>query len=178
VVPEASLLKTDVGLVPEGDGWFVLNATQALWREGDFGAYTRFEGDARFPQFGINIGVLQPGQPACMYHREDNQEDFLVLSGECLLLVEGEERRLRAWDFVHCPAWTEHVFVGAGDGPCAILAVGARASRDVVYPRSDLALQHGAGVRTETSDSLEAYAVFADDRDVAYHAGWLSERRR
>jgi uncharacterized cupin superfamily protein len=178
VDPEASLLQTDAGLAPEGDGWFVLNATQALWREGDFGAYTRFEGDARFPRFGINIGVLQPGQPACMYHREDNQEDFLVLSGECLLLVEGEERRLRAWDFVHCPAWTEHVFVGAGDGPCAILAVGARASREVVYPRSELALRHGAGVRTETSDSSEAYAVFADDRDVAYRAGWLSERRR
>jgi len=172
------LLKTDAGLVPEGDGWFVVNATQALWREGDFGAYTRFEGDARFRQFGINIGVLQPGQAACMYHREDNQEGFLVLSGECVLLVEGEERRLRAWDFVHCPAWTEHVLVGAGEGPCAILAVGARASRDVVYPRSELALRHGAGVTTETSDSREAYAAFADDRDVPYHAEWLSERRR
>src|SRR5919197_3480877 len=146
MVSEAPLRRTDAGLVPEGEGWFVLNATDAVWREGDFGAYTRFEGDARFAQFGINIGVLRPGQPACMYHGEDNQEDFLVLSGECLLLVEGEERRLRAWDFVHCPAWTEHVFVGAGEGPCAILAVGARASRDVVYPRSEFALGHHAGV--------------------------------
>jgi uncharacterized cupin superfamily protein len=177
MVSEAPLRKTDAGLVPEGEGWFVLNARGAVWREGDFGAYTRFEGDARFAQFGINIGVLQPGQPACMYHREDNQEDFLVLSGECLLLVEGEERRLRAWDFVHCPAWTGHVFVGAGDGPCAILAVGARASRDVVYPRSELALRRNAGVDTETSDAREAYAPYADDRDVPYVAGWLGEPR-
>jgi len=114
VVPEAPLRKTDAGLVPEGEGWFVVNAREALWKTGDYGAYTRFDGDARFPQIGINIGVLQPGQPACMYHGEEDQEGFLVLSGECLLLVEGEERRLRAWDFFHCPPWTEHVFVGAG----------------------------------------------------------------
>jgi hypothetical protein len=83
-----------------------------------------------------------------MYHGEDEQEDFLVLSGECLLLVEGHERRLRAWDFVHCPAWTEHVFVGAGDGPCAILAIGGRSGGDVIYPASELAQRHGAGVAT------------------------------
>ena len=167
--------KIDAGLVPEGEGWFVLNAQDAAWHDGDFGAYTSFQGDVRFPQLGINIGVLMPGQPACMYHREDNQEDFLVLSGECLLLIEGEERRLRAWDFVHCPAWTEHVFVGAGDGPCAVLAVGARASRDIVYPRSELALRHAAGVETETPAPREAYAPFAEDRDVPYRAGWLGD---
>jgi uncharacterized cupin superfamily protein len=108
-----------------------------------------------------------------MYHGEDNQEDFLVLSGECLLLIEGEERRLRAWDFVHCPAWTEHVIVGAGDGPCAVLAVGARVSRDVVYPRADVALHHGAGVEQETRDSEEAYAPYAKDADTTYRDGWL-----
>ena len=165
--------KADAGLVPEGEGWFVLSAREALWRDCDFGAYTRFEGDKRFPQFGIYIRVLQSSQPSCMYHREDNQEDFLVLGGECLLLVEGEERRLRAWDFVHCPAWTEHVFVGAGDGPCAILAVGARASRDVVYPRADVALRHRAGVEQETSEG--AYESFADDVDTPYRDGWLND---
>jgi uncharacterized cupin superfamily protein len=175
VIPEAPLRKTDAGLVPEGEGWFVLNAREAAWHDGDFGAYTRFQGDVRFPQLGINIGVLMPDQPACMYHREDNQEDFLVLSGECLLLIEGEERQLRAWDFVHCPAWTEHVFVGAGEGRCAVLAVGARASRDIVYPRSELALRHAAGVETETPVPREAYAPFAEDRDVPYHAGWLGD---
>ncbi len=127
MVPEAEVERTEAGVVPKGAGWFVLNAKEALWNDGHFGAYTRFEGpESRFDQVGVNIGVLQPGQPACMYHGESEQEDFLVLSGECLLLVEGEERRLRAWDFFHCPPWTEHVFVGAGDGPCAILALGAR----------------------------------------------------
>jgi len=143
---EAQLKRTDSGLEPVGDGWFVLNARDAKWNDGHFGAYTRFEGEPRFTQIGINIGVLSPGQPACFYHGEDNQEDFLVLSGECLLLIEGEERSLRQWDFVHCPPWAEHVFVGAGESPCAILAVGARSSHDVVYPRSELALRYGAGV--------------------------------
>ena len=121
-----------------------MNAREARWLEGAFGAYTRFEGvgDARFPQLGINIGVLQPGQPACMYHAEDqDQEGFLVLQGEALLLVEGEERPLKAWDFFHCPAGTEHVIVGAGDGPCAVLAVGPRTGGGVRYLESEFA--HG-----------------------------------
>src|SRR5690242_5182210 len=126
---EARLERTEAGLVPQGEGWFVVNAKEARWFEHDtFGSWTRFEGEdeAHFKQIGVNIGVLNPGQPACMYHGEDDQEDFLVLSGECLLLVEGEERHLKAWDFFHCANTTEHVFVGAGDGPCAILALGAR----------------------------------------------------
>ena len=89
MVPEADLERTDAGLVPRGEGWFVVNAREAVWHDGHFGAYTRFDGEPHFPQIGINIGVLQPGQPACMYHGENEQEDFLVLSGECLLLVEG-----------------------------------------------------------------------------------------
>ena len=173
MVPEAPLKRTDGGLVPEGEGWFVLNAREARWLEGEFGAYTRFEGEARFPSIGLNIGVLEPGQPACMYHGEDNQEDFLVLSGECLLLIEGEERRLKARDFVHCPAWTEHVFVGAGEGPCAILAVGTRLSPDVVYPESELAQRHRAGVERETREPSEAYANVRDDVPVGYREGWL-----
>jgi uncharacterized cupin superfamily protein len=137
---------------------------EAFGREG-LGYWIPFEsGDAPFQEFGINIHVLQPGEPNSMYHAEDSQEDFLVLHGECLLLVEGEERRLRAWDFVHCPNWTEHVFVGAGDGPCAILMVGTRKhERDkVVYPVSDVALRHGAGVDEETSDGRAAYARYPD----------------
>jgi uncharacterized cupin superfamily protein len=173
MVPEAPLEAADGGLVPAGDGWFVVNARDARWLEGDFGAFTRFEGEARFPQLGINIGVLAPGQPACMYHGEDEQEDFLVLAGECLLLIEGQERRLSAWDFVHCPAWTEHVFVGAGDGPCAILAVGTRLRDGVLYPLSELARRHGAGVEEETRDPKQAYAPYAEDRAVGYRDGWL-----
>jgi hypothetical protein len=75
VVPEATLKPTDGGFVPDGEGWFVLNARDARWPEGDFGAYTRFEGEPRFPQPGFNIGVLEPGQPACMQHDDDNQDD-------------------------------------------------------------------------------------------------------
>ena len=161
--------------MPRGAGWFVLNAREARWRNGEFGAYTRFEGEPRFEQVGINVGVLWPGQPSCMYHGEDEQEDFLVLAGECLLLVEGEERRLRAWDFVHCPPWTEHVFVGAGEGPCVLVAVGTRTRDDVIYPVSELALRYGAGVEQETKDPDEAYARFRDDEDVAFRDGWLPD---
>jgi uncharacterized cupin superfamily protein len=96
-----------------------------------------------------------------MYHREGDQEDFLVLRGECLLLIEGEERRLVAWDFVHCPPQTEHIFVGAGDGPCVIFMIGGRTRpKDVLYVRSELALRHGAGVEADTTTSAEAYARF------------------
>ena len=102
-----------------------------------------------------------------MYHAEGAQEDFLVLSGECLLIVEGEERLLRQWDFVHCPAWTEHVFVGAGDGPCVVLAVGGRTEgRGVRYVVNETALRHGAGVEEETSEPSVAYARFAEDRPI------------
>jgi uncharacterized cupin superfamily protein len=175
VIPEAGLERTPTGLVPAGEGWFVVNARDAQWHDGDFGAFTRFEGTPRFDRIGVNIGVLQPGQPACMYHGEDEQEDFLVLSGECLLLVEGRERRLRQWDFVHCPPWTEHVFVGAGDGPCAVLALGGRTGGDVIYPRSDLALRHNAGVEEETPKPEEAYARYREDADVPYREGWLPD---
>jgi uncharacterized cupin superfamily protein len=175
MVPEAAMERVGEGLAPKGEGWFVVNARDARWRDGDFGAYTRFEGEPRFAQIGINIGVLQPGQPACMYHGEDEQEDFLVLSGECLLLIEGQERRLKAWDFVHCPAWTEHVFVGAGDGPCAVLAVGSRTGGDVIYPESELAQRHGAGVTKETTEPEEAYAASGEDTDVPYREGWLPD---
>ena len=114
-----------------------------------------------FTQFGINITVLEPGQPNGLYHGEDGQEDFLVLFGECLLLVEGEERRLRAWDFVHCAPQTEHIFVGAGDGPCVILMAGARSEDDRGhYPVSELAARYGASVEEETSDPEQAYAGF------------------
>jgi len=173
MVPEAELRQTESGRVPDGEGWFVLNAREAQWLEGDFGVYTSFEGEARFEQLGINIGVLAPGEPACMYHRENAQEDFLVLSGECLLLVEGEERHLKAWDFFHGPPWTDHVFVGAGDGPCAILAVGARSTKGVVYPESELAQRHKAGVAQETSEPAEAYKDFTPDQPIAYRDGLL-----
>ena len=161
------------GSAPTSEGWFVLNAADAQWMTGVFGSYTRFEGQARFPLVGINIGVLEPGQPSCYYHAEDEQENFLVLSGSCLLLVEGQERRLKQWDFVHCPAWTEHVFVGAGDGPCAVLMVGARPDTEVIYPVAEVARRYGAGVERETPSPDEAYAAFPDSVRVRPEARGL-----
>jgi uncharacterized cupin superfamily protein len=161
MVERARLEETENGLVPSGEGWFVLNARDAAWDRGDyFGASTSFEGDSEFPEFGINVHVLWPGQPNGLYHRESVQEDFLVVSGECLVLIDGEERRLGPWDFVHCPAETEHVFVGAGGGPCVIVMAGSRAPATIVYPVSDLAASHGASAAEETGVPSEAYAPF------------------
>jgi uncharacterized cupin superfamily protein len=170
VVEEAKLEPTEVGgLVPKGEGWFVVNAKDARWIEHEkFGSGTTFEGDPEFKEVGINISVVQPGQPLCLYHRETAQEDFLVLFGEGLLLVEGEERPLKAWDFVHCPPETDHVFVGAGDGPCAILAVGSRAHQGLVYPVSELAARYGASVEQETTTGKEAYAPFGRSVEAPY----------
>jgi len=159
---EAPLQKTEAGLKPASDGWFVVNVRDAAWIVNDhFGAGCVFDGpQATFPDLGINVQVLQPGQPAGLYHAEQAQEDFLVLAGECLLVIEEQERPLRAWDFVHCPAGTNHVFVGAGDGPCVILMLGARPEgRTIAYPRSEPALRHGAGVETATDSPGEAYAA-------------------
>lgn len=161
---EARLQQLEAGLTPVTEGWFVVNVRDAAWVTNDvLGAACIFEGDdVSFPQVGFTIAVLQPGQAGGMYHREANQEDFLVLAGECLLLVEDEERPLKAWDFVHCPPGTEHIFVGAGEGPCVIFMAGARGgpSDDDLYVRSEVALRHGAGVETETPSSAEAYAPF------------------
>ncbi len=170
MVPETPLERTETGARPAGEGWFVLNVRDAQWFETDgAGFYASFEGEnARFPELGIGVGILRPGEPSAMYHGEDAQEDFLVLSGECLLLIEGEERRLAAWDFVHCPPWTEHIFVGAGDEPCLVLGVGARRKGlGIRYPVNALALKYGAGVETETSDPKEAYSRFGDDKPIS-----------
>jgi uncharacterized cupin superfamily protein len=175
-VPEAALEQGDGGLVPSGPGWFVVNAREAQWVFSDeLGSAVLFESrEHRFPQVGINIQVLKPGEPNCMYHGENAQEDFLVIAGECLVLIEGQERRLRQWDFVHCPPWTQHVFVGTGDGPCAILMIGARVDdEELVYPRSELALRHGAGVEQETTSGKEAYARFSELQPGPYRDGAL-----
>jgi len=170
MVPEAPLEHSDHGAFPIGDGWFVVNARGAQWFESDgLGYYAPFEGEnAPFGELGFNLNILHPGEPSCMYHAEETQEDFLVLAGECTLIVEGQERPLKAWDFVHCPPWTEHVFVGAGKEPCLLLAVGARQKgRGLRYPVNDTALKRGAGVEKETSDPREAYAQFAELKPVS-----------
>ena len=177
MVGEARLVRRDGGLVPEGEGWFVVNARDARWwRHEAFGSATTFENEeeAPFKEFGINIQILAPGQPNCMYHGENAQEDFLVLYGECLLLVEGEERPLKQWDFVHCPSWTQHVFVGAGDGPCAIVMVGTRPKQEeLVYPVAEVARKYNAGVEEETTSGRKAYARFPKSREEPLREGAL-----
>ena len=143
-----------------------------LRKRPDLGVY-------RFAQFGIGLAVLVPGKPSGLYHAESSQEDFLVLSGECVLVVEGEERRLRAWDFVHCPAGTAHVFVG-GDAQCILLMIGAaRPSAASSIPSRRRLARHGASVERETTSANEAYASFphwqperpADERGLPWAAG-------
>jgi uncharacterized cupin superfamily protein len=185
MVEEGALEETGAGLAPAGGGWFVLNAREARWRHREgrgeslpFTGWTDAEAAAHFPQVGVTLYVLGPGEPIGIYHWEADQEDFLLLSGEALLLVEGQERPLQQWDFVHCPPETRHIIVGAGDRPCAVLAIGAREHGDAdvnggAYTVDELALRHGAGVEEETSDGDVAYARFPDSEPARYREGWL-----
>jgi uncharacterized cupin superfamily protein len=180
MVSEATLEKTEHGLVAQGDGWFVLNARDAAWYHADGrGAFCDFEGAQDFPQLGINVQVLQPGDAMSMYHWEADQEDFLVLSGEAVLIVEGEERPLRQWDFVHCPPQTKHTIVGAGAGPAIVLAVGSREHQDGPgwggYAVDETALRHGAGVEQETTEAEVAYAKVNRRSLTRYRDGWLPD---
>ena len=181
MVPEAPLEANEHGLAPKGEGWFVLNARDAGWRHADGrGAYSQFEGDVEFPQLGIHLVVLEPGEPMSMYHWEVDQEDFLVLAGEALLIIEGEERPLHQWDFVHCPPHASHAIIGAGSSPCVVLAVGARSEQSTGpdwggYPVEEVALRHNAGVEQETNEGRLAYASVPKREPTTYRDGWLPD---
>jgi uncharacterized cupin superfamily protein len=182
---EARLDDVGSGLAPVSPGWFVVNVGEAAWLRNDaFGGRCVFESNRRvlaerpgvvpqmFGEIGFTLAVLERGKPSGMYHAESTQEDFLVLAGMCLLLVEEQERPLRAWDFVHCPAGTRHTFVGTGDAPCVIFMTGARRDGDtILYPASNAARAHDAGVETETDSPADAYAPFAHWR-LGRPAGW------
>jgi uncharacterized cupin superfamily protein len=160
---EAQLRQAEAGLEPGSEGWFVVNVRDTAWiTHHAFGSGCVFESkEFRFPELGINISTVAPGQPLCLYHSEQAQEDFLVLAGECVLLVDGEERPLRAWDFIHTPAGTAHVIVGAGSTPAIILAVGARpVEEELLYPRIELAERYDASAEETTPDPQVAYARF------------------
>jgi uncharacterized cupin superfamily protein len=174
MVQEARLEDVGSGLAPVSPGWFVVNVGEAAWLRHDaFGGRCVFESNGRvlaersdlepqqFEQLGFTLAVLEPDKPTGMYHAESDQEDFLVLAGTCLLIVEEQSRELRAWDFVHCPPGTRHTFVGTGDGPCVIFMTGARTEDGtIVYPESELAQSRDAGVERETPKPSEAYAPF------------------
>jgi uncharacterized cupin superfamily protein len=179
---ESMLTQTEHGLVPEGNGWFVLGLREATWRHAEGRgavcvALDDFEGWRRDIQFGLNPFVLQPGEPMAMYHWEADQEDFLVVSGEAILIVDGEERQLRQWDLVHCPPYTRHVLVGAGHGPCVVIAVGARGHDgqpgSLGFPADEVARRHGASVDRDTLDGGVAYATVSPREPTSYREGWL-----
>ena len=178
---EARLTQAKGGLIPAARGWFVVNAAEARWKDtGLFGIYCPFEGKLPFLQLGFNISVLQLGQSLGFYHLEPgHEEDFLVLDGECILVVDEQERPLSRWDFFHCPPGVAHMIVGSGDGPSVILSVGVRGngkgvSSGVVYPVSQVAARHGVSVEHETESPLEAYAdVSPRGKKSVPYGGWL-----
>ena len=168
---EAEMERTPAGLRPRGEGWFIVNVADAAGtHDPGAGTFARFENReaAPFADFGINVHHLPPGEPSTLYHHEPVQEAFLVLDGEVLAIVEGEERPLRRWDFLHCPAGVAHAFVGAGERGGVLLAVGSRRIDEATYPRDDVAARHGAAAVETTSDPEAAY------RD----AGWFDEPTR
>jgi uncharacterized cupin superfamily protein len=183
MVPEAPLEDTETGVVPVGAGWFVLNAREARWnsrpgRHGlTFTGSTEWEADTLFPMLGVNLAVLEPGEPNSMYHWETETEAFFMLSGEALLVVEGKERPLRQWDFVHCPPKTQHVIVGAGDGPCVVLAMSSRENQAYgpygAYTVDEAARRYGACSDEETQDGDVAYAHVPTSQPTRYRDGWL-----
>ena len=174
---EARLRETEAGLVAESEGWFVMNLREAAWQtapNAPLGTWVAFEADGVAQQVGVGVHVLMPGESPGRYHSESDQEGFLVLAGECMLVVEGEERRLRQWDYFHCPPGTAHITVGASEEPCAIFMLGARTPGGLTdYIPDPVAERHGVSVKARTGSSTEAYA----DLDRTYapvRAPWPS----
>ncbi len=184
MVPEATLEETASGLVPSTPGWFVLNVREARWREKPGQGFSlpltgldEYEAETFFPMLGMSIRVMQPGEPSTTYHWETEQECFLVLAGEAVLIVEGQERRLQQWDFVHCPPQTRHAFAGVGDGPCVLLCASSRQFQKDgpwgFYCVDETAARYGASSPEETQDLSIAEARFAGARATRYPGGFL-----
>jgi uncharacterized cupin superfamily protein len=186
VVPEARLKQTEAGVVPASAGWFVMNAREARWIEQPGRGHSlpltgadEYEAETFFPMLGIAIRVIGPGEPSTTYHGETEQEDFLVLSGEAILIVEGEERRVRQWDFVHCPPETRHAFAGAGDRPCVLLCASSRQFQKDgpwgFYCADETAARYNASSPEDTQDSGVAYARVPPSRPTRYPDGLLPD---
>jgi uncharacterized cupin superfamily protein len=185
MVPEARLEDTGPGLVPASTGWFVMNARDGRWfhRPGRDGlpltGCDELEAETYFPMLGMSIQVRAPGEPNGMFHWETEQEDFIVLAGAALLIVEGQERELRQWDFVHCPPGTRHVFVGAGEGLCVILAASSREFQANgpwgYYTPDKTAARYGAAPEGETQDPAVAYASMPPSERTRYREGVLPQ---
>jgi len=184
VVPEAELERTEVGLLPKSQGWFVMNVQDTRWSDKPGQGHScsltgvdEYEAETFFPMLGMSIRVVGPGEPTGTYHWETEQEDFLVLAGEGILIVEGQERPLKQWDFVHCPPETKHAFAGAGDGPCVILCASSRQFQKDgpwgYYCKDDTAEKYNASSPEDTQDGSIAYARFAEAQHTRYPGGLL-----
>jgi len=184
VVPEAELKHTDVGLLPDSVGWFVLNLRETRWSikpgQGHSCSFTgsdEYEAETFFPMLGMSIRVMQPGDVSTTYHWETEQEDFLVLAGEAVAIIEGQERRIKQWDFVHCPPEAKHAFVGAGDGPCVLLCASSRQFQKDgpwgFYCYDEVAEKYNAASPEDTQDGSIAYARFPEPRETRYPGGLL-----
>jgi uncharacterized cupin superfamily protein len=184
MVPEAKLEDKGVGLVPVSQGWFVLNVRDARWFDKpgqgnscSLTGYDEYEAETFFPMLGMSIRVMGPGEPSTTYHWETEQEDFLVLVGECIAIIEGEERRLKQWDFVHCPPETKHAFVGAGEGPCVMLCASSRQFQKDgpwgYYCYDETAEKYNAASPEDTQDDEIASARFPEPQATRYRDGLL-----
>ena len=186
MVPEATLEDTEIGLVPATAGWFVMSARDARWFEKPGRGHSlpvtgddEYEAETFFPMLGMAIRVVSPGEPTGTYHWETEQEDFLVLSGEALLIVEGQERPLKQWEVVHCPPEARHAFVGAGDGPCVLLCASSRQFQKDgpwgFYCSDETAARYNASSPEDTQETGVACARFAPERPTRYRDGLLPD---
>jgi uncharacterized cupin superfamily protein len=184
MVPEAEFKETEVGLVPASRGWFVLNVHDTRWWDKPGQGHScpltgddEYEAETFFPMLGMAIRVMNPGDVASTYHWETEAEDFLVLAGEAIAILEGEERPLKQWDFVHCPPETKHAFVGTGDGPCVLLCASSRQFQKDgpwgYYCYDETAEKHNAASPEDTQDGSIAYARFPEPQATRYRDGWL-----
>jgi uncharacterized cupin superfamily protein len=184
VVPEATLEDSGNGLVPKSVGWFVLNGRDARWFDKPGQGHSvpltgndEYEAETFFPMLGMAIRVMSPGEVSTTYHWETEQEDFLVLAGEAVAIIEGQERALKQWDFVHCPPETKHAFVGAGDGPCVLLCASSRQFQKDgpwgFYSVDEIAARHNAASPEDTQEGGIAYARFPPSRETRYPDGLL-----
>jgi uncharacterized cupin superfamily protein len=186
VVREATLEDTGAGLVPTSPGWFVLRARDARWFDNPgrghslpLTGHDEYEAETFFPMLGMAIRVVNPGEPSTTYHWETEQEDFLVLAGEALLIVEGQERRLQQWDFVHCPPETRHAFVGAGESPCVLLCASSRQFQKDgpwgFYCMDETAARYNASSPEDTQDTSVADAGLPPSHPTPYRDGLLPD---
>lgn len=170
---ESEYVAGEFGKSTKGEGWSILNLAECVWLDSpQFGCFARLEGTEPFKDLGLNVHVLNEKQPACMYHSENKQEGFLVLFGECRVIVNDEERALKTWDYLHCPAGVEHLLVGGDNGPCALLMVGARGEDATLnYPVNEKARAFGGSADPATTNPKEAYAKV--ERPVPMANPWL-----